>query len=253
LDRPQFVEDRSFTSEIGTWGCTFCDVARDKGFHGHVQDEEVIEQVRNLPEHEGKKIPFELIDEYPVVFLPRLLDRAMQEGIRLSQINLVCRVNDITVHEKELDNILAVARRNGVRIMFSSIGFESFSQKILRNFNKGITVEDIIKCVKILREMKARYGNTMFYKRDEGAIHGFIHPTPWDDSETMMEMNKNIGVYSFFEDVLPEHSIPLIIHHASYLGDWIRDIEERTDVRLKRDGTWIEWWTPIKEAVRSEQ
>ncbi len=32
LDRPEFIDDNTFTSEIETFGCTFCDVARDKGF-----------------------------------------------------------------------------------------------------------------------------------------------------------------------------------------------------------------------------
>ena len=40
-------------------------------------------------------------------------------------------------------------------------------------------------------------------------------------------------------------SIPsIIIHHASYLGDWIRQIESTTDVTFTRQGTWIEWWNP---------
>lgn len=246
LDRPEFIGDTAFTSEIETFGCTFCDVARDKGFHGHVDDEAVLKQIKALPDYEGRKITFELIDEYPITFLPKLFDALKKEGIRLSQIDLVCRLNDIIIHENVLYESLMEAKRNGVRIMFSSIGFESFSEKILRNFNKGITIEDIVKCVKILREMKGKYGNTLLYRRDEGAIHGFIHPTPWDDSVTMPEMNMNIALYQLFDDILPEHSIPLIIHHASYLGDWIRDIEARTDIRFKRDGTWIEWWTPLK-------
>jgi hypothetical protein len=246
LDRPEFIDDKTFISEIETLGCTFCDVARDKGFQGFVSDETVLNQVRKLPEYEERKIAFELIDEYPLVYLPRLLHDAEAEGIRLSQVNLVCRVNDITMHEDILNEILSEADKLDVRIMFSSIGFESFSEKILRNFNKGITVEDIVKCLHILRKMKDRFGNTILYRRDEGAIHGFIHPTPWDDFETMPEMNQNIAIYQFFQDILPEHSIPLIIHHASYLGDWIRNIEAKTDVRFKRDGTWIEWWTPIK-------
>ncbi len=157
----------------------------------------------------------------------------------------MCRVNDITTHENALTEALLKAQKNKVTIMFSSIGFESFSEKILRNFNKGITVDEIVQCVHILRRMKERFGDTILYKRDEGAIHGFIHPTPWDDFETTPEMNQNIAIYGFFQDILPEHSIPLIIHHASYLGDWIRDIETRTDVRFTRDGTWIEWWAPI--------
>lgn len=247
LDRPEFIDEKSFTSEIETFGCTFCDVSRDKGYHGYVSEEAVLRQIKALPEYDERKIPFELIDEYPIMYLPRLLNGVEKEGIELTQINLVCRVDDITLHENMLNDIFSEARRKDIRIMFSSIGFESFSEKILRNFNKGITVDDIVKCVRILREMKGRYGNTLLYRRDEGAIHGFIHPTPWDDTETMPEMNSNIAIYQLFQDILPENSIPLIIHHASYLGDWIRGIEERTNIRFNRDGTWIEWWTPIKQ------
>lgn len=247
LDRPTFLDDTGLTFEIETCGCTFCDVSRDKGFHGYVDDEAVLNQIRALPEHEGMKIPFELIDEYPLLFLPRLLDETQDKGIQLSQINLVCRVNDITSHENTLSPILAKAQERGIIIMFSSIGFESFSDRILRNFNKGITVEETVKCVRILRDLKRKFGNTILYSRDEGAVHGFIHPTPWDDDDTMPEMNTNIAVYQFFQDILPEHSVPLIIHHASYLGDWVRNIEERTDIRFTRDGTWIEWWKPLEK------
>jgi hypothetical protein len=60
----------------------------------------------------------------------------------------------------------------------------------------------------------------------------------------MQETDRNIFLYRFFEDILPEHSTPLIIHHASYLGDWIRTIESTTDIMFTREGTWIEWWNP---------
>ena len=110
--------------------------------------------------------------------------------------------------------------------MFASIGFESFCDRLLQYFCKGITVADIVKCVETLRRLKDRFGTpSSTDERDEGANHGFIRPTPWDDSETLQEMDRNIFLYRFFEDILPEHSTPLIIHHASYLGDWIRQIE----------------------------
>jgi hypothetical protein len=105
-------------------------------------------------------------------------------------------------------------------------------------------VQDIVKCVEVLRRLKDRFGDHFLYRRDEGANHGFIRPTPWDDSETMLEMDRNIFLYRFFEDILPEHSTPLIIHHASYLGDWIRQIESTTGITFGREGTWIEWWNP---------
>ncbi len=225
-------------------GCIFCDVSRDKGYHGAVDHDVLIAQLAGLPETQGKRIPFELIDEFPVRSLGTLIEEAEQQEIKLSQINLVCRVDDINAHASDLVEVLTLARSHDIKIMFSSIGFESFSDRLLQYFCKGISVEDIVKCVETLRHLKEQYGNLFLYRRDEGANHGFIHPTPWDDGETMQETDRNIFLNRFFEDILPEHSTPLIIHHASFLGDWIRQIESIGEVTFNREGTWIEWWNP---------
>ena len=84
-------------------------------------------QIAELPEVDGRKIPFELIDEYPIRSLGQLLEDTERQGIRLSQINLVCRVDDINAHASDLTEILSLARNQDVKIMFASIGFESFS------------------------------------------------------------------------------------------------------------------------------
>jgi hypothetical protein len=148
-----------------------------------------------------------------------LLEETKSQGIALAQINLVCRVDDINAHSFDLADILSLARSLDVKIMFSSIGFESFNDRLLEYFCKGITVADIMTCVETLRRLKDRFGNIFLYRRDEGANHGFIRPTPWDDPETTREGDTNIFLHRFFEDILPEHSTPLIIHHASTLGD----------------------------------
>jgi len=230
--------------DVQSEGCIFCDVARDKGYHGPVERASVMAQITGLPEVDGKKIPFELIDEYPIRSLGKLLDDTERHGIKLSQINLVCRVDDINAHASHLPEILSIARRQDVRMMFASIGFESFSDRLLQYFCKGITVAEIVKCVETLRRLKDEFRNHLLYRRDEGANHGFIRPTPWDDSETMRETDSNIFLHRLFEDILPEHSTPLIIHHASYLGDWVREIESKTGLTFSREGTWIEWWNP---------
>jgi hypothetical protein len=230
--------------EVGSEGCVFCDVSWDKGYHGSVEPKKVIDQVAKLPEIDGRKIPFELIDEYPIRVLGRLLEDAEKHEIKLSQINLVCRVDDINAHVTDLEEIVSNARKKDVKIMFASIGFESFSDRLLQYFCKGIIFNDIVRCVETLRRLKDRFNGHFLYRRDEGANHGFIHPTPWDNSETIQEIDTNIFLHRFFEDILPEHSVPLIIHHASYLGDWIRQIESVTGITFSREGTWIEWWNP---------
>ncbi len=230
--------------EVGSQVCIFCDVAQDKGYQGAVDTGKLVAQMTGLPETGGRKIPFELIDEYPIRSLGRLLDEAKRHEIRLSQINLVCRVDDINAHASGLAEILSLAQSQDVRILFASIGFESFSDRVLQYLCKGITLGDIVKCVDTLRRLKDRFGSHLLYRCDEGASHGFIRPTPWDDGETMREIDRNIFLHRFFEDILPGQSTPLIIHHASYLGDWIRKIESTTGITFGRVGTWIEWWNP---------
>jgi hypothetical protein len=245
LPPPVNLQDRNIPElEVQSEGCIFCDVSRDKGYHGSVERERVTTQIVGLPEADGRKIPFELIDEYPLHSLGILLENTEREKIKLSQINLVCRVDDINAHATDLVEILNLAQRLDVRIMFASIGFESFCDRLLRYLCKGITLTDTVKCVETLRHLKDRFRNHLIYRRDEGANHGFIRPTPWDDSEILQEIDTNLFLHRFFEDILPEHSTPLIIHHASYLGDWIRQIESMTDLTFGREGTWIEWWNP---------
>jgi hypothetical protein len=244
LPLPDTIKERSLFIDVESYGCIFCDVSRDKGFHGRIDRDIVLAQIKALPEENGRKISFEIIDEYPINSLKQIIDDAAEAGIELSRIELVCRIDDINTHVDSLIEALTIAGERQIKIMFSSIGFESFNNKILSFFNKGITVDDIIKCVETLRRLKSRFGNSMLYRSDEGANHGFIHPTPWDDYETMSENNMNITMYRLFDDILPSYSVPLIIHHSSYLGDWIRRIESELKVAFKRDGTWIEWWSP---------
>ena len=75
--------------EVQSEGCIFCDVSRDKGYHGSIERDKVISQIAGLPEIDGRKIPFELIDEYPIRSLAKLLEETEGHEIKLSQINLV--------------------------------------------------------------------------------------------------------------------------------------------------------------------
>lgn len=229
--------------ELHLKGCSFCDVAIDKGFHGSLGWDTVLEQIRGLPELEdGRKIAFELINENPLPGLPRLLMEAEAGGLGLSQVNLTLRADWLVQCERHLREALHMARRIRIRILLSSVGFESFDDGILKNLQKGVTVETNLQAVRLMRRLKEEFPFQWSYSRAEGAVHGFIHPTPWDTEETANHVQGTIDRYALFRDVLPEHSIPLIIHHASALGDWIREIERRETLRFERYVSVIGWW-----------
>jgi hypothetical protein len=224
-------------------GCSFCDVAVDKGFQGALDIETVISQIGCLPEMVyGRKIPFELINENPLPGLPRLLRGVRERRIRPSQINLTLRADWFLRGEESLRDALHLARDMGVRILLASVGFESFDDTILSNLNKGSDVQTNLRAINLMRQLKEQYPREWGYSRGEGAVHGFIHPTPWDIEETSTNIQTVITNNGLAKDILPDHSTPLIIHHASALGDWIREVEMTGGVQYKRYGSIIGWW-----------
>jgi hypothetical protein len=233
--------------EVFGKGCSFCDVAVDKGFYGELSIETVMSQISCLPEdNDGRMVPFELINENPLPGLPRLLSEVQKRDIRLSQIHLILRSDWFLKGEERLLEALRIAEDMGVYILVSSMGFEAFDDKLLRNFNKGLNVETNLRAVRLMRRLKEQFSEQWGYSKVEGAIHGFIHPTPWDTTKTIANTQRNIAIYGLDGDILPPHSTPLIIHHASALGDWIREIEKREGVHFKREGSVIGWWDEEK-------
>jgi len=244
VDYPSFLAAKGKKrAKVRMRGCSFCDVAVDKGFLGSLDMETVLSQIRCLPETgEGRKITFELINENALPGLPALLRAVRKKGLLLSQINLTLRADWFVRGEENLRKALDLAKEMGIRIFLGSVGFESFDDTILANLHKGLNVSDNLRAIRLMRQIKNEFPDQWGYSREEGAVHGFIHPTPWDTEETEANNRKVINVYGLPFDILPEHSIPLIIHHASALGDWIREVEAVEDLHFKRQGTVIGWW-----------
>jgi hypothetical protein len=224
-------------------GCSFCDVAADKGFYGKLDMQTVISQIHCLPQApDGRKIPFELINESPLADLPGLLSEVNKRGIQISQINLTLRADWLIAGIGYLREALRLAGELGIYVLLSSIGFESFDDTILRNLNKGLSVAKNLQAIRLIRQLKEEFPAQIGYSSREGANHGFIHPTAWDTKETSARIRKAIYLYGLQNDILPAHSTPLIIHHASGLGQWVREIERREGLWFKRYGSIIGWW-----------
>jgi hypothetical protein len=243
IDYPAFMAGRGKNPiRVQSPGCSFCDVAADKGFYGSLHPEAVLQQVSGLPEtSDGRKIPFELINENPLPALPHLLKK-IQKRFGILRVNLTVRPDWIVRGEAQLKEAIKTAREMNASIVLGAMGFESFDNTILYNLNKGLTVSTNLKAVDLIRRLKRAFPENWGYMRSEGGNHGFIHPTPWDTPQTAANLRRRFAKYDLPSDILPRHSTPLIIHHASGLGNWIRTIEEKEGVRFERHGAIIAWW-----------
>ena len=246
LDYPASLsESQGKKVKLRLRGCSFCDVAADKGFHGRLSSDAVISQIECLPQGgDDRKIPFELINENPLPWLADLLNGVRQRNIRIRQVNLTLRADWLASGAKKLQAALQAARDMDTAILLSSIGFESFNDTILHNLNKGVTKAKNLEAIGLVRKLKQEFPRHLGYSSREGAVHGFIHPTPWDTKETESTNKTTIHLYGLQNDILPPHSTPLIVHHASALGDWIREIERRENISFRRHGSIVAWWEP---------
>ncbi len=246
IDYPEMIQkegEQTQSVSIDQRGCSFCDVATDKGYMGALSDEAVASQLLCLPDGpDRRKIPFELINESPLVKLSKLFEMADELEIKLSQVNLTLRADYLLKGISKLEKALNIAQQKNVRVLLSSIGFEAFDDSILKNLNKGVTRQTNLDAIKVIRSLKQKFPAHLGYIKEEGANHGFIHPTPWDNEASSYETNKTISMYQLAMDILPPHSTPLIIHHASGLADWIRKIEVKENIEFSRVATTIGWW-----------
>ena len=103
-------------------------------------------------------------------------------------------------------------------------------------------METNLAAVRSIRRLKRDFPEHWGYRRTEGGNHGMIHPTPWDTPAAAETAEWIAARHRLPVDILPAHSTPLIIHHGSSLGDWIRAIEERERIRFERHGAIIAWW-----------
>lgn len=245
IDPPQTL-GRMESLSLTIQGCAFCDVAADKGFYVTLAEETVLAQIAALPEDaKGRKTCFELINENPLPGLAVLLEACRRKRIELSQINLTLRADWLSRGEAHLRRALKIAQALKIRILLSSVGFESFDDTILKNLNKGLTVETNLAAVRLIRRLKSHYPRTLGYLRQEGGNHGFIHPTPWDSEDSENNIRRTTALYNLHIDILPPHSTPLIIHHASSLGRWVRLVETSTGTLFPRLGSIIAWWDQL--------
>ncbi len=231
------------TTKLYAEGCSFCSVAVDKGKQKHFTIEQVVKQIENLPDADGKKIYFEYIDELPFPTLKNVFPILKEKQIKLDGVRILTRADWFIQSEKVIRKVLEEARAVDTKITLFCMGFESFDEKVLRGLTKGTTVEDNLKAIDLMRKLKQDFPDNWSYSpQDKYTKHGYIAPTPWHTTETLQEELELMKREGLFEDVYGReaHNV-LEIHHATGLGNMIRSLEDEHGLRFNRNGLLIEW------------
>lgn len=223
--------------EIQTKGCSFCHY----GGPLTIPLKHVLSQIRNIPLANGKRT-FYLSHQYPFPILPELIEQAEDVGT----IYLMSLPGFIRNHTDRVRSTIMRAQEKGITLNMSCIGFESFTQNVLRNLNKDTSVEQNMKEIEIMLDLEDNFPN---FNITPGC-HGLIAPTPWHTSDDLARefalliekdwMKRIYGGAIFMRQ--------LRITHTGDLSNWIRYVEENARVTYKRNRFGqIEWHTEDAE------
>ncbi len=193
------------------WNCRFCCGPGERNVYRKVRSRSVEHVMRELVEVRGRH-PYRGIYFHDDQFLIRpawieefcaaMHERGfVKDGVEFS---VSMRVDTILKHEP----LVRKLKEAGLAVV--GIGFESFSDRLLKWMNKGVTRAQSLEAVKVLRDLKVKFrANIMLGLPGPDGIW-----SPQDDYRTMKtlrEIDPDMAVFAVFSPI-----------PGSYFYDWYK-------------------------------
>lgn len=153
---------------------------------------------------------FQIQTENPIPFLHDLIIILLENKIPLEKLSIRTRPDSLLLHKNKLFECLELVESKNLCLSIEQIGFESFYNNDLKIFNKNIDPERNLEAVKMLSDIKKKYGNHVM--TDVG--HGIILFHPWTTLESLKE---NLNIIAKYRDVFPHLFLGFLILYSEFL------------------------------------
>lgn len=176
--------------EVKRFGCSFCEMGGDYAKLDVPDYAEFLAlQIRYYAEH-APGAELLVADEAAFDTLAPLLERLHAAGVRGATLLVKARIEGL---QKRLDRFtcaLALAQERNLTVVVFLMGLESFSDRALSLYNKGVTAVEIGACLEALKALEQRYPESFSISRYRS--HGFVLFNPWT---TMAELLDNVEAF----------------------------------------------------------
>jgi pyruvate-formate lyase-activating enzyme len=183
LEAPHYAQVRLPTAPLARLGCAFCSMGGDYQKRPDAQViDETLEQARAyvaLPEIDE----LVLSDQHALRYLAPLMERAAE--LRPVRWLFPARADAFVRERARIEAAIAAARRSGQRLEVHLSGFESFCDRELERYHKGVDRETLLAAVRAMRELAAAHPDVFDYARARG--HSLILFNPWTSPEDLHE------------------------------------------------------------------
>ncbi|MEZ4220092.1 MAG: radical SAM protein [Polyangiaceae bacterium] len=165
-------------------GCAFCPMGGDYQVRSDaVVVEDLVKQARWFLDGLPGLRALVISDQAPLRYLPALMDAAA--SLRASNWLFPARADALLREEAALRRALASARQSGHFLECYLVGFEAFCQRELDRYNKGSSVETLLRAVDLLRSVRREFPQQFAYARTRG--HSLVLFNPWTTPEDLLE------------------------------------------------------------------
>lgn len=185
---------------VQTRGCTFC--LDNLGTYAMPSEPDVLAawlgQLRAIRAAHPETREVLLVDERPHPFLPALF-AAIEGDPALHRLTLLVksRVDWLLEFTPQVTRAIELAARSGSVLDLYLVGFESFDAAQLELFNKGVTVEDNLRAIELMRALGARHPDAFAFDRHRA--HGIVLFTPWTTPASLLENARVMREVRFHE------------------------------------------------------
>lgn len=185
---PHFAHLGLDPARIQTRGCSFC--LDNFGAYAVPSEAEVVQtwiaQLERIRSADPAAREVLLTDERPHPFLPAFFRAVEERGLGPVELLVKSRVDWLLEFEAgALREAAALASRTASVLHVYLVGFESFDAFHLELFNKGVSVDDNIRAIDVLRALQAEFPTSFEHRRLRA--HGIVLFTPWTRPEHLLE------------------------------------------------------------------
>ena len=203
-DNPHYAGlDLGATPTLARLGCAFCQAGGDyqKRPDGEVIDS-LVEQAAFYLDRLPSVSDLVIIDQHATRYLKGLIAEAAARGLRPCRWLFSARADAFVRELPRVREAIVEAAAHGHRLALYLSGFESFSDRELARYNKGVDAATLIAAVKAMRALTAEHAGTFDHAAARG--HSLILWSPWTTPEDILETTDKIrrnGLLDLFEDI----------------------------------------------------
>ena len=199
LDNPDYrALELPMSLPVARLGCAFCHMGGD---YEKRPDAEVVAELvtqaryfcEGLPELED----LVLSDQHALRYLAELVEAAHQAGVRPMRWLFPARPDAFVRERERIARAAEVASRRGHVIELYLAGFEAFSDRELRRYNKGTGKAELVAAVGEMRRLELSHPEGFAFTR--ARAHSLVLWNPWTRPEDLRESVETMRAHDLDE------------------------------------------------------